>query len=82
MNEAAAKRDWRAYRAHKQLARTRHWEHHLINAENWQELLRSHFEGIFHQASDIQVHMAYLKTHKRLTRSVRTGRGTPSAPRN
>lgn len=67
------KRDWRAYRAQKQLARTREWEHYLLDDENWQSALKLHFEGIFHkedptlvaqQMRGMKLELAYLcKTH-------------------
>ena len=51
LNEAASKRDWRAYRAQKQFARTREWEHYL----NWQTALKQHFEDIFHKEDPASV---------------------------
>ena len=55
LHEAASKRDWRAYRAHKQLLRTREWEHYLLDDENWQGALKAHFETIFKKEAPDQV---------------------------
>eukprot|EP00439_Symbiodinium_sp_Y106_P008871 s1528_g1.t1 len=55
LNEAASKRDWRAYRAQKQLARTREWEHYLLDDANWQTTLKQHFEDIFHKEDPASV---------------------------
>ena len=62
LHEAASKRDWRAYRAHKQLLRTRESKHYLLNDENWQGALKTHFEGIFNkEAPDNARHIRHRR---------------------
>ena len=77
LHEAASKRDWRAYRAHKQLLRTREWEHYLLDDANWQGALKTHFEGIFkkEEADTVARHLAARKDQ--LARSCKTTRWIP-----
>ena len=55
LNEAASKRDSRAHRAQKPLARTREWERYLLDDANWQTTLKQHFEDIFHKEDPASV---------------------------
>ncbi|CAE7249482.1 pol, partial [Symbiodinium necroappetens] len=77
LHEAASKRDWRAYRAHKQLLRTREWEHYLLDDTNWQGALKTHFEGIFkkEEADTVARHLATRKDQ--LARACKTTRWIP-----
>ena len=77
LHEAASKRDWRAYRAHKQLLRTREWEHYLLDDANWQGALKTHFEGIFkkEEAGAVARHLAAKQGQ--LTRLCKTTRWIP-----
>ncbi|CAE7292357.1 pol [Symbiodinium microadriaticum] len=77
LHEAASKRDWRAYRAQKQLLRTREWEHYLLDDSNWQGALKTHFEGIFkkEEANTVARHIANKKAQ--LERYCKTTRWIP-----
>ncbi|CAE7250880.1 unnamed protein product [Symbiodinium sp. KB8] len=77
LHEAASKRDWRAYRAHKQLLRTHEWEHYLLDDTNWQLALKTHFEGVFKKEATDSV-ARHLATKKdQLARLCKTTRWLP-----
>ena len=66
LNEAASKKDWRAYRAQKQLARTHEWEHYLLDDANWRATLKQHFEDIFHKEDPASVSSQMQGMHNEL----------------
>ena len=65
LHEAASKRDWTAYRAHKQTLRTREWEHYLLDDDNWQTTFKTHLEAIFKKKrSEAVAHRLEKRRHQ------------------